>query len=86
LQGRHPVIHEVRGAGVMRGLALAVDAQPVIDGALAAGLLVNRTAERVVRMLPPFTVSGEEIEQAVGILDRVLTQVESRWSGVEVKA
>ncbi len=86
LQRKHLLIREVRGAGVMRGLELTIDAQPVIDGALEAGLLVNRTAERVVRMLPPFTVTVPEIEQAVGILDGVLTEVARRSSGVEVKA
>jgi acetylornithine aminotransferase/acetylornithine/N-succinyldiaminopimelate aminotransferase len=86
LQRKHSMIREVRGAGVMRGLELTVDAQPVIDGALKAGLLVNRTAERVVRMLPPFTVTAAEIEQAVGVLDEVLSQVSDHRSGVEVKA
>jgi acetylornithine aminotransferase/acetylornithine/N-succinyldiaminopimelate aminotransferase len=86
LQRKHAIIREVRGAGVMRGLELTIDAQPVIDGALKTGLLVNRTAERVVRMLPPFSVSAAEIEQAVGMLDEVLTQVASSSSGVEVKA
>jgi acetylornithine/N-succinyldiaminopimelate aminotransferase len=86
LQRKHALIREVRGAGVMRGLELTVDAQPVIDGALKAGLLVNRTAERVVRMLPPFTVTPRELEQAVGVLDEVLTQVSRSSSGVEVKA
>jgi acetylornithine/succinyldiaminopimelate/putrescine aminotransferase len=59
----------------MRGLELTIDAQPVVEAALAAGLIVNRTAERVVRMLPPFTVTSEEVDEAVGILDRVLTEV-----------
>jgi acetylornithine aminotransferase/acetylornithine/N-succinyldiaminopimelate aminotransferase len=85
LQRKHSIVKEIRGAGVMRGMELTVDAQPVIDGALKAGLLVNRTAERVVRMLPPFTVSPAEIHQAAATLDDVLTQVE-RGSGVEVKA
>jgi len=62
---------------MMRGLELTIDAQPVVEKALAAGLLVNRTAERVVRMLPPFTVTLEDIDQAVGILDRVLAEVAS---------
>jgi len=86
LQKKHSIVREVRGAGVMRGLELTIDAQPVIEGALNAGLLVNRTAERVVRMLPPFTVSQAEIDQAVGMLDDVLAQVATRSSGVEVKA
>ena len=54
-----------RGVGVMRALELDVDAAPVVEGALKAGLLVNRTAERVVRMLPPLTVTKAEIDEAV---------------------
>jgi len=58
---------------VMRGLVLTVDAAPVVEAALKRGLIVNRTAERVVRMLPPFTVTEAEIDEAVGILDAALT-------------
>ncbi len=86
LQQKHPVVKSVRGAGLMRGLELAVDAQPVINAALKSGLLVNRTAERVVRMLPPLTVSVAEIEEAVGILDGALATVAIEGSSVEVKA
>ena len=75
LQERHKVITAVRGAGLMRGLELAVDAAPVVEAALKAGLLVNRTAERVVRMLPPLTVTAAEIEEATGILDAALRSV-----------
>ena len=44
-------------------------------GALQAGLLVNRTAERVVRMLPPLNVTAAEIDEAATILDAVLASV-----------
>ena len=82
LQKQHQVIGAVRGAGLMRGLELTVDAAPVVEAALKAGLLVNRTAERVVRMLPPLTVTAAEIDEATGILDGVLRSV----SVEEVKA
>jgi len=73
LKAKHPtVVREVRGAGVMRGLDLTVDATPVVEGALARGLLVNRTSETVVRMLPPYTVSQADVDEAVAILDAVL--------------
>jgi acetylornithine aminotransferase/acetylornithine/N-succinyldiaminopimelate aminotransferase len=78
LAAEHGIVAAVRGVGLMRALELTIDATPVVEGALAAGLLVNRTAERAVRMLPPLTVSREEIEEAAAILDRVLTTVESR--------
>jgi acetylornithine/succinyldiaminopimelate/putrescine aminotransferase len=82
LQQKHRMIATVRGAGLMRGLELTVDAQPVVEGALKAGLLVNRTAERVVRMLPPLTVTAAEIDEAIGTLDGVLASM----SVEEVKA
>ncbi len=73
LADRYPtLVREVRGAGVMRGLELTVDAAPVVEGALQRGLLVNRTAERVVRLLPPYVVTSAEIDEAVATLGAVL--------------
>lgn len=72
LASRHPVVAEARGVGLMRALDLRVDAAPAVDAARAAGLLVNRTAGTVIRLLPPYTVSIAEIEEATGILDGVL--------------
>ena len=72
LAASHPVVAEVRGAGLMWGLQLTVDAAAVVEGAMARGLLVNRTAESVVRLLPPYTVSTADIDEAVATLDAVL--------------
>ena len=82
LQQQHKVVTGVKGAGLMQGLHLSVDAQPVIEASLKAGLLVNRTAEKVVRLLPPLTVTAAEIEDASRILDGALRSV----SVEEVKA
>jgi acetylornithine/N-succinyldiaminopimelate aminotransferase len=75
LAAEHAIVSASRGVGVMRALELTIDATAVVDGALKAGLLVNRTAERVVRLLPPLTVTKAEIDEAAGILDRVLSEV-----------
>jgi acetylornithine/succinyldiaminopimelate/putrescine aminotransferase len=74
---QHPLIVEVRGAGLMRGLELRVDAAPVVDQARQHGLLVNRTNEKVVRMLPPLTVDLADIDRAVETLDAVFAAVET---------
>jgi acetylornithine/succinyldiaminopimelate/putrescine aminotransferase len=79
---RYPVIVEVRGAGLMRGLQLRVDATPVVDAARERGLLVNRTDEKVVRMLPPLTIEAAEIDRAMDILDGVLADLGTRPSTV----
>lgn len=72
---RHPLVVEVRGAGLMRGLELTVDASPVVDLARQHGLVVNRTDEKVVRMLPPLTIEVDELDRALDILDGVLAAV-----------
>jgi acetylornithine/N-succinyldiaminopimelate aminotransferase len=82
LQQKYPVVTDVKGAGLMQGLHLSVDALPVVEASLKAGLLVNRTAEKVVRMLPPLVVSAADIEEAVSILDGALAAL----SVEEVKA
>jgi len=69
LQSRHPVIRQVRGAGVMWGLDLDRPAGPIVDAAMQQGLLVNRTAETVVRLLPPYIITAEEIDEGIGLLD-----------------
>src|SRR5690606_21753548 len=68
---KHPAIVEVRGAGLMRGLELCADAAPVVDLARQQGLLVNRTNEKVVRLLPPLTIEPADIDAGIEILDNV---------------
>ena len=74
---KHPVVVEARGAGLMRGLELRIDAAPVVEEARKNGLLVNRTNEKVVRLLPPLTIEAADIDRAVEMLDVVLAAVAS---------
>ena len=77
---QHPIVEEVRGTGLMFGLQLRTDAMAVVDQARTRGLLVNRTNERVVRLLPPLVATGAELDKAVDILDGVLTAIEAEVS------
>jgi predicted acetylornithine/succinylornithine family transaminase len=72
LASRHPYIREVRGAGLMWGLDLDRPAAPVVEAAIEQGLLVNRTAETVIRFLPPYIITAGEIDEAIGLLDAAL--------------
>jgi acetylornithine/N-succinyldiaminopimelate aminotransferase len=72
---KHPVIVDVRGAGLIRGIELRIDATPVVDYAREHGLLVNRTDENVVRLLPPLNIEAADIDRAVTILDATLATV-----------
>jgi acetylornithine/N-succinyldiaminopimelate aminotransferase len=69
LQSRHPMIQDVRGEGLMWGLDLDRPAAPIVDAAIQQGLLVNRTADTVVRLLPPYIITNEELDEGIGLLD-----------------
>lgn len=77
LASRHAVVRDVRGAGLMWGLDLNVDASPYVAAALRRHLLINRTAETVIRLLPPFVLTRAEAEDALARLDAVIGDVAS---------
>jgi acetylornithine/N-succinyldiaminopimelate aminotransferase len=73
LASRSSIVREVRGAGLMWGIELDRPAAPVVDRALQLGLLVNRTAETVVRLLPSFVITAAEIDEGLTLLEQALT-------------
>ena len=75
LAAKHAFVTEVRGAGLIWGLELARDAAPVVPAALAQGVIVNRTAETVIRLLPPLVITEGEADEALGRLDAALGAV-----------
>ncbi|MEO8069785.1 MAG: acetylornithine/succinylornithine family transaminase [Acidobacteriota bacterium] len=74
---RGDVIADVRGAGLIAGLDLKMDAGPVIQAALERGLLVNRTSTTVVRLLPPYIATERDVDQAMDILEASIAAVAS---------
>ena len=73
LAARHPqAVKDVRGAGLLAGVELATDATATVAAALERSLLVNRTSTNVIRLLPPYIVTEQDVDEAVEILDTVL--------------
>jgi len=69
LQEDYPhTIAEIRGKGLMVGVELKIDGKALLDQCHAHGLLVNITAGNVLRLLPAYTITEEEIDQAVDII------------------
>ena len=54
---------ELRGRGLMLGIALNRDCGELVSQALEAGLLINVTAGNTIRLLPPLTISDAEIDE-----------------------
>jgi predicted acetylornithine/succinylornithine family transaminase len=73
LAAAHPaLVTEVRGAGLIAGLDLRVDATPVVQAALERGLIINRTSGTVVRLLPPYIISEQHVDEGMAILKEAL--------------
>jgi acetylornithine/succinyldiaminopimelate/putrescine aminotransferase len=59
----------------MWGLELSRDAAPVVPAGLSRGVIVNRTADTVVRLLPPYVITTAEIDEALVLLDQAIGAV-----------
>lgn len=64
--------YKVVGAGLLLGLVCEDEAAPYITKAEKAGLLLVGAGPNVIRLLPPLTVTRDEIDQAVEILSCIL--------------
>ncbi len=76
LQSRYPFIVGVRGRGLILGMELSIEGGAIVNKALKRGLLLNCTAVKVLRFVPPLIVSEAEINEAMSILDGILAEVE----------
>ena len=63
---------EIRGKGCMIGIELNKPCKSLFPAAMAKGLIVNVTADSVIRLLPPFIMTDEEADQVVAILSPLI--------------
>ena len=61
-------VREVRGMGLMLGVELDRPCGEIVKRALGAGLVINVTADRVIRLLPPLVIQEAEAKQLVALL------------------
>lgn len=67
-------IKEVRGFGLMIGIEMNQPGLPIVERLMARGVLVNCTNENVIRLLPPFIITNDEIDLFISKFDEVLKQ------------
>jgi len=76
LVAEHPeVFEEVRGAGLMLGLKCKVVNADVVTAGYANELITVPAADNVIRLLPPLTISDDEIAEAVTRLDAIAREL-----------
>jgi acetylornithine/N-succinyldiaminopimelate aminotransferase len=67
-----PNVREVRGAGMIIGVVLNHPAKPVVDACFAERLVVNGTADNVLRLLPPLILTRAEADAGLAIIERAI--------------
>ena len=75
LTDRYPVAREVRGRGLIQGLQLDVPARPIVEQALAEGVLFNSTQDSVLRFLPPFLLQEKHVDKGMRVLKKLLRKL-----------
>ena len=75
LAKRHDCITEVRGKGLMLGLEInsADLAQRVAAQMMDRRIIINRTSETVLRLLPPFLLERQHVDTAIKAFDEIFT-------------
>jgi predicted acetylornithine/succinylornithine family transaminase len=74
LKNKYQVINDVRGCGLLVAVEFNQDcAQSVLMACLNEGLLVNRLKPNALRFMPPLNIDKGEVDEALGILDKVLS-------------
>jgi 4-aminobutyrate aminotransferase len=88
LQARHRLIGDVRGKGLMIGIECVRDPvtkepavqerNDIIQRCFRKGLLLLGAGQSVIRLVPPLMITRRDADAALGILDKVLAEVERR--------
>ncbi len=69
-------IREVRGEGLMIGVDLDVEGAPYVAEALKQGLLINCTHDHILRLLPPFILTAQQVKEGLTKIESVLAKTE----------
>lgn len=69
-------IAAIRGKGMMIGIELKKDCPTLVQQAAAQKLLINVTAGKVIRLLPPLNLSNQDADHLVAVLSGLIRQLD----------
>ncbi len=76
LKKQHPVITDVRGAGLLIGVEFNQDiAETVMYACLERGLVINFLKANLLRVIPPLIITRTDIDEGVKIVDEALVSL-----------
>ena len=71
----HGLVEDVRGVGMMLGMEMDIECSSMVDDMRQQGVLVNCTAEKVLRFVPPLLITQEQINDVTDSLDEILRRL-----------
>ncbi len=77
LSQKHRSISQVRGMGLMIGIEIGSIAPEVVKRLLKKGIIANAAHDTVLRLLPPFIITKQNIDEFLSALDGILGEVEA---------
>ena len=78
LKGKHKIIREVRGKGLMIGIEMKFEVKDILFDGIANNLLLLYSGKNILRLLPPLVISELDITKALETLDVILGKEEKR--------
>lgn len=73
----HPHITDVRVKGLMVGIEFDIPTKPLVQKMLELGVIANATADTVLRLVPPLTITQQELETVIDTMFNALDQLET---------
>jgi acetylornithine/N-succinyldiaminopimelate aminotransferase len=78
LKSKYPFITDVRGRGLLAAIEFNQDmSKSIMAACVENGMMVNNVKANAVRVMPPLTISNEEIDEALSIFDKVFAAVKA---------
>lgn len=74
LKERHSIIREIRGMGLIIGVELSCEGGDLVKDAMAKGILINCTCGNILRFVPPLTITTEDVDRVIEVLDEVMVK------------
>jgi acetylornithine/N-succinyldiaminopimelate aminotransferase len=69
------LIKEIRGKGLLLGMELAIEGDPVVKACLEKGMLINCTGGNILRFIPPLIVQRKDIDQLADVLHGIFLKL-----------
>ena len=74
MKTKYPIIKDVRGLGLHIGVDFTIPSKSIAVECLKEGLIVNSTADTVIRIMPPLNIGIERLDEALQIFERVIAK------------